>query len=117
MSSIVCCIIFGFFIILGIVDVIKFFIFNMFKLSEYTYEKILDRKLTVPEEINSENMEYIIRSALIQNAWSGNPVITEIICPEINNEESTMLNILSKNCSYLEIKNNELITDSTSTKI
>lgn len=113
MGNIVCCIIFGFFIILGIVDVIKFLIFNMFELSKCMDEKILDKKLTVPVEINSENIEYITRSAFIQNAWNKDSAITEIICPEINNETSEIFSILCKDCSYLKMQNNKLTTNST----
>ncbi len=100
MSNIVCCIVFGFFIILGIVDVIKFIILNMFDFSKQSNEK-----LTIPSKVDSENIECIIRNIIIQNAWTENSDKTEIVPSDINEEAHRILYMLSKDYPHLKTKN------------
>ena len=89
MSTVVCCIIFGFFIILGIVQTIEFLILKTFA---------LPKNLNI--EINSENAEFIIRSKITQSAWRGETDSIKIIYPnhEINHEVKKICNFICKNC-------------------
>lgn len=100
MSNIVCCIIFGFFIILGMVDAIKFIILNMFDFSKQSNETLM-----LSEKVDSENIEYVIRNILIQNAWTQNSDKIELILPNISDETYKILSILYKDYPHLKTEN------------
>lgn len=57
MSNIACCIFFGFLIILGISDIIEYFITSLFKIEN-------------PDNIiiTTENLEFILRAIVIKNS-------------------------------------------------
>jgi hypothetical protein len=107
-SNIVCCIIFGFLIILGVVDVIKLIVLNMFDFSKQTDETSQSQKTNLPVKIDSENIEHIIRSVLIQSAWNKNSNETKITCPNIGNETHKILSILIKDYPNIKVEDHIL---------
>lgn len=87
-----CYIIFGFFTILGIVDTIKFILFKLFKFTKNETIKL-----------NSDNIEYFLRTLSYQNLWCEKISKPSLIIEKDSNtdEVKKILHIFSKNHSHL----------------
>lgn len=111
MNNIVCCIIFGFFIILGMVDTIKFFIIYMFGSQKITDKNSYFSETASDVKLTCDNAEYTIRKMLIQGAFIGSHCAKKIILPDSKDETYQILSILCKDYPcYLEAKNHVLFT-------
>lgn len=90
MSNIVCYIFFGFFIIVGISDVIEYLLTRFFKIENLN-----------SYEIDSENIEYISRAILLQSYKNKNRKFTLNIKNDSNDELYKIYSVLCKDYSKL----------------
>ncbi len=90
MSNIVCYIFLGFFIIVGISDIMEYLITRFFKIENLN-----------SYEINSENIEYISRAVLLQNSKNKNRKFTLNIKNDSTDELRKIYSVLCKDYSKL----------------
>lgn len=90
MSNVVCYIFFGFFIIVGISDVIEYLLTRFFKIENLN-----------SYEIDSENIEYISRAILLQSYKNKNRKLTLNIKNDSNDELYKIYSVLCKDYSKL----------------
>ncbi len=90
MSNIVCYIFFGFFIIVGISDIIEYLLTHFFKIENLN-----------SYEIDSENIEYISRAILLQSYKNKNRKFTLNIKNDSNDELYKIYSVLCKDYSKL----------------
>ncbi len=79
LGNIICCIIFGFFVILGVSELITAIVFHFFKTT------------TTPETICAETIEYVLRSNLFLNQSNKHSPSARIIVDENNDKEVTKI--------------------------
>ncbi len=90
MSNIVCYIFFGFFIIVGISDIIEYLLTRFFKIENLN-----------SYEIDSENIEYISRAILLQSCENKNKKFTLHVKNNSTDELYKIYSVLCKDYSKL----------------
>lgn len=90
MSNIVCYIFFGFFIIVGISDIIEYLLTRFFKIENLN-----------SYEIDSENIEYISRAILLQSYKNKNKKFTLNVKNNSTDELCKIYSVLCKDYSKL----------------
>ena len=111
MNNVVYVLICAFFIIFGIVDLIRFFIFSGLK----TLKDQFSIFIIIPVKGHQENMEYLIRNAVAQLKWTSHSCESKVICLDLGMDDETkkICEIFCSDYSCLElrkvnIENNEL---------
>ena len=101
MYHIVCCIIFGFFIILGISDIIDSLIYNFFnEKNDFSPQK----NFYIPIQVHKEDIEFIVRTVLLELKKANNIHTSKIIFIDCGMDKETR-----KLCDILCKTNSETI--------